>query len=84
MQAPGKTDAAPGAAKDAMDSAPAAPPGGGDGSMDERRRRWAEINARIDRGEFGEEIRKLPEEERRQRMRELRRQREGLGGGPGQ
>jgi multidrug efflux system membrane fusion protein len=30
------------------------------------------MNARIDKGEFGEEIRKLPEEERKQRMRELR------------
>ncbi len=34
------------------------------------------MNARIDRGEFGEEIRKLPEEERKLRMRELRGQRE--------
>lgn len=59
----------------------AAGPGGG--SAEERQKRWAEINARIDRGEFGEEIKKLPEEERKQRMRELRRQREG-GGGAGQ
>ena len=35
------------------------------------------MNTRIDRGEFGEEIKKLPEEERKQRMREMRRQREG-------
>lgn len=34
--------------------------------------RWQEINARIDKGEFGEEIRKLPEEERKKKMRELR------------
>ena len=34
------------------------------------------MNARIDRGEFGEEMRKLPEEERKQRMRALRAQRD--------
>lgn len=45
-------------------------------SPEERQRRWAEINARIERGEFGEEIKKLPEAGRRQRMRELRAQRE--------
>jgi multidrug efflux system membrane fusion protein len=39
------------------------------------------MNARIDRGEFGEEIKKLPEEGRRQRMLELRRQREAGGAG---
>jgi membrane fusion protein, multidrug efflux system len=50
-------------------------------SAEERQKRWAELNARIDRGEFGEEIRKLPEDERKLRMRELRRQREP--GGPG-
>ncbi|MEJ1958583.1 MAG: hypothetical protein WDM70_03240 [Nitrosomonadales bacterium] len=53
------------------------------GSPEERQKRWAELNARIDRGEFGEEIKKLPEEERKQRMREMRRQREG-GGASGQ
>jgi multidrug efflux system membrane fusion protein len=52
---------------------------GGGGSPEEKQKRWAELNARIDRGEFGEEIKKLPEEERKQRMRELRRQREGGG-----
>jgi multidrug efflux system membrane fusion protein len=43
------------------------------------------MNARIDRGEFGDEIRRLPEEERKARMRDLRRQRESgtPGGGPG-
>ncbi len=35
---------------------------------------------RIDRGEFGEEIKKLPEDERKQRMRELRLKREAAGG----
>ena len=54
----------------------AGPGAGEELSPDERRQRWAEVNARIDRGEFGEEMKKLPEEERRQRMRELRRQRD--------
>ena len=53
--------------------------GSSGGSPEEKQKRWAEINARIDRGEFGEEIKKLPEEERKQRMREIRRQREGGG-----
>jgi len=42
------------------------------GTPDERLKRWQEMNARIDKGEFGEEIKKLPEEERKQKMRELR------------
>jgi len=42
------------------------------GTPEERLKRWQEMNARIDKGEFGEEIKKLPEEERKQRMRELR------------
>ncbi|MDD5247594.1 MAG: MdtA/MuxA family multidrug efflux RND transporter periplasmic adaptor subunit [Rhodocyclaceae bacterium] len=56
--------------------APAKDPRGGapGGSPDERQKRWAELNARIDRGEFGEEMKKLPEEQRKQRMREMRRQ----------
>jgi len=41
-------------------------------AADERLKRWKALNARIDKGEFGEEIRKLPEEERKQKMRELR------------
>jgi membrane fusion protein, multidrug efflux system len=41
-------------------------------SPEERLKRWRDLNARIDKGEFGEEIKKLPEEERKQRMRELR------------
>ncbi|BEV14627.1 MdtA/MuxA family multidrug efflux RND transporter periplasmic adaptor subunit [Herbaspirillum sp. DW155] len=51
---------------------------GGQGNMspEERQKRWAEINKRIDAGEFGEEIKKLPEDQRRQKMMELRRQRE--------
>jgi multidrug efflux system membrane fusion protein len=42
------------------------------GTPEERLKRWQALNARIDKGEFGEEIKKLPEEERKQRMRELR------------
>jgi len=58
-------------------------PGGGFGSLtpEERQKRWEAINRRIDAGEFGEEIKKLPEEQRKQRMRELRQQRQGGGGG---
>src|SRR5262249_7526711 len=41
-------------------------------SPEEREKRWKEVNARIDKGEFGEEIRKLPEDERKKKMRELR------------
>jgi len=67
-------------------AAPQAAAGGGGGggfqglSPEERAKRWAEMNARIDRGEFGEEIKKLPEDERKQRMRELRQKREAAGG----
>ena len=52
-------------------------------SPEERAKRWEEINARIDRGEFGEEMKKLPAEERKQKMRELRQKREAAGGGKG-
>jgi membrane fusion protein, multidrug efflux system len=41
-------------------------------AADERLSRWKALNARIDKGEFGEDIKKLPEEERKQKMRELR------------
>lgn len=41
-------------------------------SPEERQKRWEALNARIEKGEFGEEIKKLPEEERKRRMRELR------------
>jgi multidrug efflux system membrane fusion protein len=61
-----KADA--GSKTDAGDAAPA--------SAEERLKRWQELNARIDKGEFGEEIKKLPEEERKQRMREMRRQKQ--------
>jgi len=40
-------------------------------SVEERTKRWQDLNARIDKGEFGEEVRKLPEEERKKKMREL-------------
>ncbi|WP_343722683.1 MdtA/MuxA family multidrug efflux RND transporter periplasmic adaptor subunit [Herbaspirillum seropedicae] len=52
-------------------------------SPEERQKRWAELNKRIDAGEFGEEIKKLPEDQRRQKMMELRRQREAAGNGNG-
>ncbi|MGH8687981.1 MAG: MdtA/MuxA family multidrug efflux RND transporter periplasmic adaptor subunit [Burkholderiales bacterium] len=54
---------------------PARKPGREGLSPEEREQRWKALDERIDKGEFGEEIRKLPEEERKQRMRELRRQR---------
>lgn len=46
--------------------------GGQDMTPEERQKRWAELNKRIDAGEFGEEIKKLPEDQRRQRMMEMR------------
>ena len=46
-------------------------------AADERLKRWKAINERIDKGEFGEEIKKLPEEERKKKMRELRDARKG-------
>ncbi len=66
----------PGGGADA-DKGSLSPAGTSGVSPEEKQKRWAEMNARIDRGEFGEEIKKLPEEERKQRMREMRRQREG-------
>ena len=87
-KAPGSTaNAASGTAAVApaeANSAKVSAPGGGEPlSAEERQKRWAEMNARIDRGEFGDEIRKLPEEARKLRMRELRRQREpGAPAGP--
>jgi multidrug efflux system membrane fusion protein len=41
-------------------------------SPEEREKRWKETNARIDKGEFGEEMKKLSEDERKAKMRELR------------
>lgn len=62
------------------DAVPPKPPASGLGSADavspeERLKRWQALNERIDKGEFGEEMRKLPEEERKARMRDLGRQR---------
>lgn len=79
--APGASGAAsaPAGAASPGTSAPAAaaPISPGAASAEEREKRWAAINARIDAGEFGEEMKKLPEEERKKRMREMRKQREG-------
>ena len=55
-------------------------PGNASATPEERAKRWAEVNARIDKGEFGEEIKKMPEDERKQRMRELRQKRGGADG----
>lgn len=56
-------------------------PGGGAAlSPEARAKRWAEVNARIERGEFGEEVKKMSQEDRIKYMRELRRQREAGGG----
>jgi hypothetical protein len=41
-------------------------------SAQERLRRWKALNERIDKGEFGEAMKKLSEDERKQKMRELR------------
>jgi multidrug efflux system membrane fusion protein len=83
----GGAGGAPGGGSDGVSGTQAAPAGADTAkeaasgaaqavSAEERRKRWAEVNARIDRGEFGEEMKKLPEEERMRRMRELGRQRE--------
>ncbi|MEO8203124.1 MAG: MdtA/MuxA family multidrug efflux RND transporter periplasmic adaptor subunit [Betaproteobacteria bacterium] len=81
---PGAPAAGQGAGK-APDAPAAGGSAGGFQSMtpEERAKRWAETNARIDRGEFGEEIRKLPEDERKQKMRELRQRRDAGGAGKG-
>ncbi len=81
--------APPSGAAPANPATPAGKTGGSDSAPsgfqsmtpEERAKRWTEMNARIDRGEFGEEIKKLPEEERKQRMRELRQKRDAAGGG---
>ena len=54
---------------------PARQPGVEGLSPEERLKRWKALDERIDKGEFGEEMKRLPEEERKQRMRELFRQR---------
>jgi multidrug efflux system membrane fusion protein len=77
----GKNGGAPEAAAGAPPAAQA-PGAGAPAAMspEDRAKRWADLNARIDRGEFGEEIKKLPEDARKQRMRELRQQRNASGG----
>ncbi|MCJ0761844.1 MdtA/MuxA family multidrug efflux RND transporter periplasmic adaptor subunit [Variovorax terrae] len=45
-------------------------------SPEERQKRWEDLNRRIDAGEFGEDIKKLPEDQRRERMKTLRAQRQ--------
>lgn len=62
----------------------AAAAGAGGGTPEERQKRWEAINKRIDAGEFGEEMKKLPEAERKAKMQEMRKKREGGGGGPPQ
>jgi membrane fusion protein, multidrug efflux system len=77
--APGSVVAPAASAPAASAPAPsAAPAQGGYESLtpEERRKRWEDLNARIDRGEFGEEIKKLPEDQRKQKMRELRAKRD--------
>ena len=51
------------------------------GTPEERERRWQAFKKRIDAGEFGEEIKKLPEDQQKQKAREMRQQRMGGGGG---
>ena len=57
--------------------------GGFGGTPEERQKRWEGIKKRIDAGEFGEEIKKLPEDEQKAKMQEMRRQRMQQGGGGG-
>ena len=77
-----KVEVTPPGSRDAAGKAPTGgAAGGGGGTAEDRQKRWAETNARIDRGEFGEEMKKLPEEERKLRMREMRRQKGGSAGG---
>jgi multidrug efflux system membrane fusion protein len=49
----------------------------GGGTPEERQKRWEALDKRIDAGEFGEEMKKLPEEERKAKMAERRRQQGG-------
>jgi multidrug efflux system membrane fusion protein len=50
---------------------------GAGGTPEERQKRWEAIKKRIDAGEFGEDIKKLPEEEQKQEMRKRAQQRQG-------
>ena len=53
------------------------------GTPEERERRWQAVKKRIDAGEFGEDIKKLPEDQQKAKMQEMRRARGGGGGGGG-
>lgn len=75
-----KRDGAAGAGAPDAAGAASGEQGGQNATPEERQKRWAEINKRIDAGEFGEEIKKLPEDQRRQRMMEMRRQQRANGG----
>ncbi|MEO8935736.1 MAG: MdtA/MuxA family multidrug efflux RND transporter periplasmic adaptor subunit [Burkholderiaceae bacterium] len=68
----------------AVVAAPAVPPAGAPrgGTPEERQKRWEAVKKRIDAGEFGEEIKKLPEEQQKAKMQEMRKARQG--GGPPQ
>ena len=80
----GKRGQGQGGQPNTQPSADAGKQGGqGEMSQEERQKRWVELNKRIDAGEFGEEIKKLPEDQRRQKMMELRRQREAAGSNAG-
>jgi len=68
------------ASADAAPAAAAAAQGEQQLTPEQRQQRWAELNKRIDAGEFGEEIKKLPEDQRRQRMMEMRRKRQAADG----
>jgi len=78
--AAGAAGASAGAATAA--SSTAAPAGQNEQELtpEERQKRWAEINKRIDAGEFGEDIKKLPQDQRRQRMMEMRRKQHAADG----
>jgi multidrug efflux system membrane fusion protein len=70
----GAAKAAPGAPAPAAPTPAAAAAQSGDQSTatSDASKRWADLDARIDRGEFGEDIKKLPEDQRKQRMREMK------------
>ena len=55
--------------------------GAGGGTPEEREKRWQAFKKRIDAGEFGEEMKKLPEDEQKKRALEMRRRRQAAEGG---
>jgi multidrug efflux system membrane fusion protein len=75
----------------ARDGTKVAAPAGGEaagaaaapkGTPEERQKRWEAIKKRIDAGEFGEDIKKMPEEEQKQEMRKRAQQRQQGQGAP--